>query len=159
MVLGLGELAGVKRSGIYALSVPCMKKPNITKIGKAKDLGSRLDQYQLYFPFGVAIELLWIFPKATKNVDMILQKMERFIHAQLNPVRTTARRRNTEWFWDSKPEIVDAFLRATEFFSSGFLVNPASPFSLQDMSAAEKKKNSKAKKEMQSIANSQLHSF
>ena len=57
MVVELGPLAGLKRSGIYAISVPCVKAPKIMKIGKAKDLRARLDQYQLYYPFGVAIEL------------------------------------------------------------------------------------------------------
>ena len=60
------------------------------KIGKAKDLRVRIDQYQLYYPFGVAVELLWIFPKATRNVDSKLHQMERFIQKQLDPVHTTA---------------------------------------------------------------------
>ena len=34
MVVDLAPLAGVKRSGIYALSVPCMKEPKIIKIEK-----------------------------------------------------------------------------------------------------------------------------
>ena len=77
MVVDLAPLAGVKRSGIYALSVPCMKEPKIIKIGKAKDLRARIDQYQLYYPFGVAVELLWNFPKNTRDVDFKLQQMER----------------------------------------------------------------------------------
>ena len=93
MVVDLAPLAGVKRSGIYALSVPCMKEPKIIKVGKAKDLRARIDQYQLYYPFGVAVELLWIFPKNTRDVDLKLQQMERAVHEQLSPVHTTARRR------------------------------------------------------------------
>ena len=102
MVVDLAPLAGVKRSGIYALSVPCMKEPKIIKVGKAKDLRARIDQYQLYYPFGVAVELLWIFPKNTRDVDLKLQQMERAVHEQLSPVHTTARRRRTEWFWNGK---------------------------------------------------------
>ena len=86
MVVDLAPLAGVKRSGIYALSVPCMKEPKIIKVGKAKDLRARIDQYQLYYPFGVAVELLWIFPKNTRDVDLKLQQMERAVHEQLSPV-------------------------------------------------------------------------
>ena len=145
MVHGLEELAGIKRSGIYALSVPCMKEPKLTKIGKAKDLGARIDQYQLYFPFGVAIELLWIFPKSTRGVDAKLLNLERAIHAQLNPVHTTARRKRTEWFWDSKKELATAFLQATEIFPDGILVNPAFHFSVLDKSAEEANRNSKAR--------------
>ena len=43
MVVDLAPLAGVKRSGIYALSVPCMKEPKIIKVGKAKDLRARIE--------------------------------------------------------------------------------------------------------------------
>ena len=155
MVVDLAPLAGVKRSGIYALSVPCMKEPKMIKIGKAKDLRARIDQYQLYYPFGVAVELLWIFPKNARDVDWRLQQMERFIQAQLNPVHTTARRRRTEWFWDDKEEIVDAFLKAADVFTKGLLVNPAFHFSLPDMSAQEKNRNAKAKKELASHARAQ----
>lgn len=156
MVHGLEPLAGIKRSGIYALSVPCMKDPKIIKIGKAKDLGSRIDQYQLYFPFSVSVELLWIFPKGVRNVDLKLQKVERFIHALLEPVHTTARRRRTEWFWDSKKKIADAFLQAANVFRGGLLVNPAYTFTLTDLSKEEMKRNLKAKIKIASIAKSQL---
>jgi len=155
MVVDLAPLAGVKRSGIYALSVPCMKEPKMIKIGKAKDLRARIDQYQLYYPFGVAVELLWIFPKKTRDVDYRLSQMERFIQAQLNPVHTTARRRRTEWFWDDKEEIADAFLKATDVFTEGLLLNPAFHFSLPDLSAQEKNRNAKAKTELASYARAQ----
>jgi hypothetical protein len=38
MVAELEPLAGLNRSGIYAISVPCVKAPKIMKIRKAKDL-------------------------------------------------------------------------------------------------------------------------
>ena len=155
MVVDLAPLAGLKRSGIYAVSVPCLKQPGIIKIGKAKDLRGRIDQYQLYFPFGVAVELLWIFPKGTRNVDSRLREMEWAIQAQLNPVHTTARRRRTEWFWDSKAEVADAFLAAFETFPQGLLVNPAFNFALPDLSSAEEKRNSKARAETDRIARDQ----
>ncbi len=155
MVVDLAPLAGVKRSGIYALSVPCMKEPRMIKIGKAKDLRARINQYQLYYPFGVALELLWIFPKNTRDVDSRLQEMERFIHKQLDHVHTTARRRQTEWFWNSKGEVVDAFLRGAEIFAEGTLVNPAFRFSVPDLTAQEKKDNAKAKKETARLAQAQ----
>ena len=141
MVVDLGPLAGLKRSGIYALSVPCVKTPKITKIGKAKDLRARIDQYQLYYPFGVALELLWIFPRGTRNVDQVLQQMEQFIHAQLDPVHTLSRRRQTEWFWNTKEEIAEAFLKAREIVRNGLLVNPAFHYSVSDMSAQERRDN------------------
>ena len=152
MVVDLAPLAGVKRSGIYALSVPCMKEPKIIKVGKAKDLRARIDQYQLYYPFGVAVELLWIFPKNTRDVDLKLQQMERAVHEQLSPVHTTARRRRTEWFWNGKAEVADAFLKATEVFTKGLLVNPAFHFSLPDLSPQEKASNTKAKAEFARLA-------
>ena len=155
MVVELGPLAGLKRSGIYAISVPCVKAPKIMKIGKAKDLRARIDQYQLYYPFGVAIELLWIFPKNTRNVDSLLTKMERFIQEQLDPVRTITRRKQTEWFWNEKKEIAEAFQRGTEIFPDGLLVNPAFHFSLLDLSDQEKKKNEKARKEMAQMSQAQ----
>ena len=155
MVVDLAPLAGVKRSGIYALSVPCMKEPRMIKIGKAKDLRARIDQYQLYYPFGVAVELLWIFPKASRNLDSRLRQMERFIHEQLDPVHTTARRRQTEWFWNEKGEIADAFLLAGEMFAKGTLVNPAFRFSVPDLSAQEKRNNAKAQKEAAKLARAQ----
>ena len=155
MVVDLAPLAGVKRSGIYALSVPCMKEPKIIKVGKAKDLRARIDQYQLYYPFGVAVELLWIFPKNTRDVDLKLQQMERAVHEQLNPVHTTARRRRTEWFWDGKAEVADAFLKAMDIFAEGLLVNPAFHFSLPDLSAQEKASNSKAREELSRLARAQ----
>ena len=155
MVVDLAPLAGVKRSGIYALSVPCMKEPKMIKIGKAKDLRARIDQYQLYYPFGVAVELLWIFPKHTRDVEYRLQQMERYIQAQLSPVHTTARRRRTEWFWDDKEVVADAFLRATDIFAKGMLVNPAFHFSVPDLSVQEKVQNDKAKTELASHARAQ----
>ena len=155
MVVDLAPLAGVKRSGIYALSVPCMKEPKMIKVGKAKDLRARIDQYQLYYPFGVAVELLWIFPKNTREVDLKLQQMERAIHEQLAPVHTTARRRRTEWFWNDKDGVVDAFLKAMDIFAKGLLVNPAFHFSLPDLSAQEKASNSKAKEEVARLARAQ----
>ena len=155
MVVDLAPLAGVKRSGIYALSVPCMKEPKIIKIGKAKDLRARIDQYQLYYPFGVAVELLWIFPKNTRDVDFKLQQMERAVHEQLSPVHTTARRRRTEWFWNGKTEVADAFLTAMDNFAKGMLVNPAFHFSLPDLSAHEKASNSKAREELGRLARAQ----
>ena len=155
MVVDLAPLAGVKRSGIYALSVPCMKEPKMIKVGKAKDLRARIDQYQLYYPFGVAVELLWIFPKNTREVDLKLQQMERAIHEQLAPVHTTARRRRTEWFWNDKAEVVDAFLKAKGILAKGLLVNPAFHFSLPDLSAQEKASNSKAKEELGRLARAQ----
>ena len=155
MVVELGPLAGLKRSGIYAISVPCVKAPKIMKIGKAKDLRARIDQYQLYYPFGVAIELLWVFPKNTRNVDTLLTKMERFIQDQLDPVHTITRRKQTEWFWNEKKEIAEAFLKGTEIFPDGLLVNPAFHFSLTDMSDQERKKNKKAKEEMAHISQAQ----
>ena len=155
MVVDLAPLAGVKRSGIYALSVPCMKEPKIIKIGKAKDLRARIDQYQLYYPFGVAVELLWIFPKNTRDVDLKLQQMERAVHEQLSPVHTTARRRRTEWFWNGKAEVADAFLKATEVFTKGLLVNPAFHFSLPDLSPQEKASNTKAKAEFARLSREQ----
>ena len=148
MVVELGPLAGLKRSGIYAVSVPCVKAPKITKIGKAKDLRARIDQYQLYYPFGVAIELLWIFPKNTRNVDTLLKKMERLIQELLDPVHTITRRKQTEWFWNEKKEVAEAFLKGTELFPNGLLVNPAFHFSVVDLSDQEKKKNEKARKDM-----------
>ncbi len=155
MVVDLAPLAGVKRSGIYALSVPCMKEPKIIKVGKAKDLRARIDQYQLYYPFGVAVELLWIFPKNTRDVDLKLQQMERAVHEQLSPVHTTARRRRTEWFWNGKAEVADAFLKATEVFTKGLLVNPAFHFSLPDLSPQEKASNTKAKAEFARLSREQ----
>ena len=155
MVVELGPLAGLKRSGIYAISVPCVKAPKIMKIGKAKDLRARIDQYQLYYPFGVAIELLWIFPKNIRNVDFLLTKMERFIQEQLDPVQTITRRKQTEWFWNEKKEIAEAFLKGAELFPGGLLVNPAFHFSLADLSHQEREKNEKARKDMAQISRAQ----
>ena len=132
-----------------------MKEPKIIKIGKAKDLRARIDQYQLYYPFGVAVELLWIFPKNTRDVDLKLQQMERAVHEQLSPVHTTARRRRTEWFWNGKAEVADAFLKATEVFTKGLLVNPAFHFSLPDLSPQEKASNTKAKAEFARLSREQ----
>jgi len=156
MVVDLGALIGVKRSGIYALSVPCLKQPRIIKVGNAKDLGARIDSYQLYHPFGIAVELLWIFPRAARNVDSRLREMERYIHAQLHAVRTTTRRRQTEWFWDSKAEVADAFLAAFEVFPQGTLVNPAYGFALPDLTPAEVRRHSKAKAETDRFARAQV---
>ena len=85
-----------------------------------------------------------------------LQQMERFIHRQLDPVHTTARRRQTEWFWNTKGEIADAFMRGAAEFPEGTLVNPAFRFSVQDLSAQEKKNNAKAKRETARLARAQV---
>jgi len=132
-----------------------MKEPKMIKVGKAKDLRARIDQYQLYYPFGVAVELLWIFPQNTREVDLKLQEMERAIHEQLAPVHTTARRRRTEWFWNDKDGVVDAFLKAMDIFAKGLLVNPAFHFSLSDLSAQEKASNNRAKAELTRRARAQ----
>ena len=81
--------------------------------------------------------------------------MERAIHEQLAPVHTTARRRRTEWFWNDKEGVVDAFLKAMHNFAKGLLVNPAFHFSLPDLSAQEKARNSKAKEELAQLARAQ----
>ena len=68
MVAGrLGEFAGIDRSGLYVLRAPCLSSPVIYKIGKTLNLRKRLDQYQLYFPFGFLVDLLWIFPRGLGN--------------------------------------------------------------------------------------------
>ena len=130
MVLGIEELVGVDRAGIYVISAPCMSSPKIYKIGKSVNLRKRLDQYQLAFPYGFLVELLWIFPRRLTNAKYELGKVERFIQNNLEMVQTTTRRARTEWYTNEKIEIVDAFLEAFKRFGhiGGQLENPSTAF-------------------------------
>ena len=117
MVLRLEEFAGVDRAGLYVVRAPCQASPRIFKIGKTLNLRKRLDQYQLYFPYGFMIDLVWIFPRNLKDAKRRLDQTEKFVHEKLNMVQTTTRRGKTEWSKNSKAQIVDVFIQAFDEFS------------------------------------------
>ena len=158
MVVGLGEFAGIDRSGLYVLRAPCLSSPMIYKVGKTLNLRKRLDQYQLYFPFGFLVDLLWIFPRGLGNGRGKLDKAEKFIQARLDMIQTTTRRSKVEWYKNTKIEIVDTFILAFDNFSDigGQLVNPATPFAISDLTPAEARKNARESERMQAAAAVQL---
>ena len=158
MVLGLAELSGIDRAGIYVVSMPCLKSPKIYKIGKTTNLRKRLDSYQLYYPFGVLVELLWIFPRRLGKPNSALSVAEKYIHNHLTMVHSTTRRAKTEWYKDGKQKIVDVFLDAFDHFRyiGGQIENPNRSFVLADMTIAETRKNKIDSRRMLETALSQL---
>ena len=158
MVLGLEEFAGVDRAGLYVLRAPCLASPRIYKIGKSLNLRKRLDQYQLYFPYGFLIDLVWIFPRGLKNAKRLLDQTEKFVQERLNMVQTTTRRARTEWSKSSKAQIVDVFIQAFDEFShiGGQLENPAIAFTITDLTPTETRKNVRERERMREAAKAQL---
>ena len=158
MVAGLGEFAGIDRSGLYVLRAPCLSSPMIYKVGKTLNLRKRLDQYQLSFPYGFLVDLLWIFPRGLKNVRGKLDKAEKFIQGKLDMVQTTTRRSKVEWHKNTKIQIVDTFILAFDSFSDigGQLENPATPFAISDLTPAEARKNARESERMRAAAAVQL---
>jgi len=158
MVLGLEEFAGIDRAGLYVIRAPCVSSPRIYKVGKSLNLRKRLDQYQLYFPYGFLIDLLWIFPRGLKSVRRKLDQAEKFIQERLNMVQTTTRRARTEWYKNSKAQIVDVFIQAFDKFRDvgGQLENPSTAFAISDLTPTEARKNVRERERMRAAANAQL---
>ena len=73
-------------------------------------------------------------------------------------IQTTTRRSKVEWYKNTKIEIVDTFILAFDNFSDigGQLVNPATPFAISDLTAAEARKNARESERMQAAAAVQL---
>ena len=104
------------------------------------------------------MELLWIFPRKSRNAASDLAKSERYIQKELAMIQTTTRRAKTEWYRNEKVEIVDAFLTAFQTFKhiGGQIENPQKAFTINDITRGEIRKNASERERMQAAATAQL---